>query len=575
MRVLIAEDDSVSRRLLEALLAKWGYDVVVAKDGLEAWEILQQEDSPRLAILDWMMPGIDGIQICRQVRKSRREAYIYILLLTAKTQRQDLLEGLEAGADDYVTKPFDANELKARLRAGRRVLDLQAELLSMREALREQATHDPLTGLPNRLLFSDRLTQRLAHARRQGELLAVMFLDLDKFKQINDTLGHNVGDLLLKEVARRLLATLREVDTISRMGGDEFVVIASDIRSADDAVAVAEKVIQALSEPYHLDGHEVQVSASIGISIYPADGSDVETLVKNADTAMYRAKEQGRNNYQLHTETLTAIALERAALETNLRLALERHEFLVHYQPRVDIMSRKILGLEALIRWRSPDVGLVQPAQFIPVAEETGLIAPMTDFVLRTACRQNRAWLDSGLPEIDVTVNISREVFLRGNLKNTLVRLIKESGLDPQFLGLDITEHTLMQNPESSVSILHELRDLGVRVSIDDFGTGHSSLSYLRRFPVDAVKIDRSFIKELTMSPGAAATVGAIVAMAHSLRLKVIAEGVETTEQLNFLRSLDCDEMQGYFITPPVPPEDVPRLFEAADAGSEGVLPAA
>ncbi|MCE5315088.1 MAG: EAL domain-containing protein [Armatimonadota bacterium] len=557
MRILIAEDDPVSRRLLEALLKKWGYDVVVAQDGRQAWDILKKNDAPKMAIVDWMMPELDGVQVCQNVRQREDDYYIYIILLTAKSQKQDIIQGMVAGADDYVTKPFDANELNARLRAGRRILDLQSELLSTRETLRVQATHDPLTGLPNRLLFSDRLTQRLAQARRQEQPLAVMFLDLDRFKLINDTLGHNIGDMLLKSVSERLQGTLREVDTIARMGGDEFTIILSDIDNADSAVVVADKVLQALAEPVILDGHELFVSASMGISLFPSDGGNAETLVQNADTAMYRAKEQGRNNYQLYTEAFNAAAVEKITLEHSLRRALARDEFLLHYQPQVSIGTGKVKGTEALIRWRQPNLGLVSPGQFIPLAEETGLILPISEWVLRTACTQNKAWQDAGLPHMSIAVNISARQFEQNELTPMVENALEESGLDPRYLDLELTESTLMQNPDTAVSILQKLKDMGVRISVDDFGTGYSSLSYLKRFPIDAVKIDQSFVKDITSNPDDAAIAGAVVAMAHSLKLEVIAEGVETLDQLEFLRGLRCDEMQGYFVSPPVPAEDL------------------
>jgi diguanylate cyclase (GGDEF)-like protein len=575
MRILIAEDDPVSRRLLQALLTKWGYDVVVARDGGEAWNMLQKEDAPRMAIVDWMMPELDGVQICRMIRERESDSYIYVILLTAKSQKQDIIQGMVAGADDYVTKPFDANELNARLRAGRRILDLQSELLSTRETLRVQATHDPLTGLPNRLLFGDRLTQRLAQARRQEQLLAVMFLDLDRFKLINDTLGHNVGDMLLRSVSKRLKGTLREIDTIARMGGDEFTIILPDISTSEDATVVAGKVLHVLAEPVTVEGHELFVSASMGISLFPSDGSTAEALVRNADTAMYRAKEQGRNNYQVYTEALNAAAVKQVTLEHSLRRALQRNEFLLHYQPQVSIKTGKVLGTEALIRWRQPDLGLVSPAQFIPLAEETGLILPISEWVLSTACMQNKSWQDAGLPHMNVAVNISARQFEQDELTPMVKRALKASGLDPQYLDLELTESTLMQNPDMAVTILQKLKDMGVRVSIDDFGTGYSSLSYLKRFPIDAVKIDQSFVRDITTNPDDAAIAGAVVAMAHSLKLKVIAEGVETLDQLEFLRGLRCDEMQGYFVSPPVPAEDLQHQIIDGLSANSGSLPIA
>lgn len=561
MRVLIAEDDPVSRRLLEALLTKWGYEVIVTTDGKQACEVLQQEDAPRLAILDWMMPEFDGPEVCRKVRARENGAYTYLLLLTAKSQKDDIILGIGAGADDYVTKPFDANELNARLRAGRRIIDLQTELMSARESLLVQATHDPLTGLPNRLLFSDRLTQRLMRSRGAPQPLAVMYLDLDRFKIVNDTLGHNIGDELLKDVSRRLKACLRETDTLARMGGDEFTLILADVETHKEAEAVALKILDVLAEPMVIEGHELFVTASIGISVYPTDGTDVETLVKNADTAMYQAKEQGRNCYHIYTEALTADAIHAMTLESGLRKALENKEFVVHYQPRVDIRTGRILGSEALVRWQHPEYGLVSPNQFIPLAEETGLIGSISEFVLQTACAQTRAWIEAGGGQLSVSVNISGKQFQQRKLTHSIQQALKESGLDPKYLDLELTESILMENSEAVRPMLQEFRDMGVHISVDDFGTGYSSLSYLKRFPVDAVKIDRSFVTDITTNPDDAAIAGAVVAMAHSLKLRVCAEGVETIEQLEFLRSLQCDEMQGYFISPPVSAQEFDELL--------------
>ena len=561
MRVLVSEDDPVSRRLLEAMLVKWGYDVAVVKDGAEAWEKLQREDTPRLVILDWMMPGIDGVQVCRMVRKRGDERYVYILILTAKSRKQDIVEGMNAGADDYIVKPFDPDELKARLRAGKRILDLQAELIAIREALRQQATHDSLTGLPNRLLFSDRLTQQLAQAKRDDRSLAVLFLDLDRFKNINDTLGHAVGDQLLQKVVERLTRILREVDTVARMGGDEFTIILSDIPSVQGVASIARKVIDVMAEPFALDGREVFVTASIGIGISPSDGADVETLVRNADIAMYRAKERGGNTFQLYTEAFNTLTMERMTLEHGLRMACERGEFVVYYQPRVDIKTDTTLGAEALVRWKHPEIGLVFPDDFIPLAEETGLIVPISEFVLRAACAQNVEWQKAGTPPIDIAVNISARQFQHSDLAEVVERILDETGMDARYLDLELTETTLMRNPDNAVTVLNKLRSTGVRISIDDFGTGYSSLSYLKKFPINTVKIDRSFIRNIVSDPDDAAIAGAMVAMAHGLKLKVVAEGVETLEQLQFLKSLNCDEMQGYFVSRPVPAEEFAQLL--------------
>lgn len=428
------------------------------------------------------------------------------------------------------------------------------------ERLDHLAHHDSLTGLPNRLLFSDRLNQKLAEARRSGSGTAVMFLDLDRFKVVNDSLGHRAGDLLLKAVAERLRRSLRDVDTIARMGGDEFTIIVSDVTSSHDASVVAKKVIQSLSTPITVDDRELFVSTSIGISLFPSDGDDVETLVRNADTAMYRAKELGRNNYQFYTHALNAAALEQMNLENALRKAVEREEFLIHYQPRVDINTGEIVGAEALVRWKHPQLGLVSPGEFIPLAEETGLIRPISEFVLRSACRQAVQWQSADHRPLDIAVNVSVRQFKHG-IAEAIHAIVTETGLDPRRLDIEITESTLMHNPDLATEIICRLKEMGARISIDDFGTGYSSLAYLKRFPIDAVKIDRSFVKDISTDSDDAAIATAIVAMAHSLQLLVIAEGVETLEQLEFLRSLHCDEMQGYFVSPPVPAEEFDNLL--------------
>lgn len=422
--------------------------------------------------------------------------------------------------------------------------------------------HDPLTGLPNRLLFSDRLTRRLSEARNEGKMLAVMFLDVDRFKLINDTLGHNMGDMLLKEIADRLHSCLRDVDTLARMGGDEFTIIVSNIVSIEGVVVVAERIVEALKEPFHIDDRELFVSVSVGISIYPSDGEDAETLVKNADTAMYRAKGGSQSNCQLFTEAFNTADLERMTLENGLRKATERNELLLHYQPLVDMETGRTLGAEALVRWRHPEYGLVSPGRFIPLAEETGLIVPISYWVLRTACAQNKAWQDQGHPRITVSVNLSARLLHQEGLVDRVSQILAETGLEPEYLDLELTESALMENADTAIRVLTELKNLGIRVSLDDFGTGYSSLSYLRKFPIDSVKIDQSFVKDITTNPDDAAIASAVVAMSHSLKLKVIAEGVETLEQLEFLRSLKCDEIQGYFISRPVPATELQQILE-------------
>lgn len=426
------------------------------------------------------------------------------------------------------------------------------------------AHHDSLTDLPNRLLFSDRLNQRLADSRRYGQSMAVIFVDLDRFKMVNDTLGHSIGDSLLKEAARRLASCLRDTDTIARMGGDEFTIILPNIASVEDAVQVAKRGLDSIAKRFVIDDREIFVSASMGISIYPSDGLDVETLVKNADAAMYRAKELGGNNYQLYTQELNALILEKMRLETDLRRAAERNELVLCYQPRVDLHTGKTLGMEALIRWKHPNYGMLQPMQFIPIAEETGLIIPISEWVMKTACMQNKAWQDAGYPPVAMAVNISaRHLYQQGDLVGTVKRVLDETGLSPEWLELELTECTIMHDADQASAVLGELQAMGVRISVDDFGTGYSSLTYLKTLPLNTIKIDRSFVKDITTNADDAAIASAVVAMARSLNLKVIAESVETLEQLEFLRSLKCDEMQGYFVSRPVPPEEFAQFFDA------------
>jgi diguanylate cyclase (GGDEF)-like protein len=571
--ILVAEDDPVSRRLIEAKLAKWGYNTISVTNGADALARLTAADSPQLAILDWMMPEMDGVQVCSEIRKRGDTPYTYLILLTAKSQKADIVQGLNAGADDYITKPFDAHELESRVLAGSRILDLQNELLSVREELRERATHDYLTGLPNRLLFGDRLTQKLAEASRRNSRVCVMFLDIDRFKVVNDGLGHQIGDQLLTQLASRLTKCVRDEDTVARMGGDEFTIILSDVESTADAIEVAERVLSTCSTPFDLDDEKMHVSLSIGLSFYPNDGTDIETLVKSADAAMYRAKEGAGNGYVCFTQDLEAESAVSIEIESSLRHALERDQFVLHYQPRVGLVTGKVLGVEALIRWQHPELGLLYPDDFISIAERTGLIMPIGEWVLRTACMQNMAWQKAGIPPMEIAVNVSARQFEQGDLLGLVKRTLRETGLAPEYLGLELTESTVMHHVDCANSIMSELKAMGVRVYIDDFGTGHSSLSYLKHLPADIVKIDKSFVKDITSDPDSAAIAGAIIAMAHRLNLSVVAEGVETLDQLDFLTSMNCDEMQGYFVSRPVAPESLLDILRQEPSRRKGELP--
>ena len=428
-----------------------------------------------------------------------------------------------------------------------------AERQQAEERVMHLANHDALTGLPNRRLLIDRLGQALALAHRENHQVAVLFMDLDRFKTINDSLGHMKGDALLQNVARRLSETLREGDTVSRLGGDEFVVVLPSLDQPKAAEKVALKLVDALAPPIDLGGQELRVSASIGISLFPEDGCDTETLLRNADSAMYHAKDMGRNNYQFFMEQMNVAAAERLRLENDLHRALERHEFELHFQPRVSVANGLACGIEALIRWRHPERGLVLPEHFIPVAEDTGLIVPIGEWVINEACRQGTAWCAAGLPQIPVAVNLSPRQFRQSNLVDTVARAIERHGWPCKLLELEITEGVLMQQTSETLKTLEALNRLGVGLAIDDFGTGYSSLSYLKRFPVDFLKIDQSFVRDIAVDPDDATIVTAIIGLAHNLGLTVVAEGVENASQLDFIRDAGCDEAQGYHIGRPMP----------------------
>ena len=435
------------------------------------------------------------------------------------------------------------------------------------EQIRQLGRYDSLTGLPNRQVFKEQLGHAVARADRTGQALVMLSLDLDRFKRINDTLGHEAGDLLLKEVASRLNKSLRQTDYVARhdsnaaahhvarQGGDEFTVLLSELSEAQEATKVARRILDALSQPFNLGGSEIMMSASIGIAVYRLDGNDADSLLKNADAAMYYAKEQGKNNYQYYNDKMNTSALQKMTLESNLHRALERDEFSLYYQPKVELRNGSIIGAEALIRWRHPELGLVSPVEFIPMAEESGLIIAIGEWVLNKACARLRAWQKEGLTPVPVAVNLSAKQFHQQNITAMITRALQDHGVDPRLLELEITESTAMRNAEETCATLLSLKALGVRIAIDDFGTGYSSLSYLKRFPIDSLKIDRSFVTDLPGNQDDATIAQAIITMAHALRLKVIAEGVESEAQLEFLTANGCDEIQGYYFSRPLPAE--------------------
>lgn len=566
IKILLVEDDEDDYVITRDMLSEIGgagYLLDWTPTYNTAFEAIKQNKHD-VYLFDYRLGEHSGLELLRETVKSGCKSPV--IMLTGQGDHEVDIESMKSGAADYLIKgKIDASALEHSIRYA-------IERKKAEERILFLAYYDSLTNLPNRILFKDRLNQTLSVARRYQRLLAILFLDLDNFKRINDTLGHSVGDELLKQVADRLSNCIRKSDSVSRystdefdtvvarLGGDEFTILLTEIAQLHDAMKVAQRILDAIAQPCDIEGQEVFVTASIGIAIYPIDGEDVDTLLKNCDTAMYHAKNEGRNNYKFYEQSLNKTALDSLTLENDLRKALDKQEFMVYYQPRIDIRTKNVVGFEALIRWQHPQKGMVPPLQFIPMAEENGLIVPIGEWILHVACRQNKAWQSEGFAPIFLSVNLSGKQFKQQNLIKTVEQALSETALDPKYLELEITE-SIIQDTKSTAEILSELRKLGLKISVDDFGTGYSSLSYLRRFPVDALKIDRSFVKDATKDTDSAAIVKAIIAMSHCLKLRVVAEGVETEEQLKFLSAEGCDEFQGYLVSPPLPAEEITKFL--------------
>lgn len=535
------------------------FDLTAAKD-LKTGLQMCQKHTYHLIFLNLNLPDCKGLVTLNKI--SQGSSGIPKIVLCDPDNESTALQALEVGAQDYLVKnKYDSLFLARMIRYALQHQKLMEQISEAKKVEHQLIYQDPVTSLPNRQLFNNYLKQALAQARRHSRTVGVLFLDLDGFKRINDTLGHSTGDLLLQNIANRLRECVRESDIVARLGGDEFTVILSEIRNVKDVVKVTKKILASFSSAIISDDHELFITASVGISLFPADGEDIETLVKHAEVAMYRAKMQGKNNYQLFNTNMNATDLNRLKLETSLRRALERDELVVHYQPQADLGTGYVTGVEALVRWQHPEYGLVPPAKFIPLAEDTGLIEPIGEWVLYQACQQNKKWQDEGFPPIRVSVNISARQFRTKNLAKMVSNSLDRIGLAPDYLGLEITESNAMHDVDHTIQMLKLLKEMGIQISVDDFGTGYSSLSYLKRFPIDMLKIDQSFMNNICTDNDAAAIAEAIVALGHSLKLQVLAEGVESNEQLLFLKSLGCDEIQGFHFSKPMPAEDLKRLF--------------
>lgn len=560
--ILIVDDRHENIMALEKVLKRPDLNIMKATSGNDALAMVLEYDFA-LVLLDVQMPDMDGFETAELMRENRETGQIPIIFVTAiSKEEKHIFKGYESGAVDYLFKPIDTEILNSKvsifLELGnqKRLIEKQAKVMQ------EQAQFDLLTGLPNRTLFTDRFNQTLSEAKRNNGKFALLFLDLDRFKNVNDALGHDAGDLLLKEAATRLKSCVRRSsDTVARLGGDEFTTILTCNITSNSAAIVAQKIIDAIAQPFNLNGIECTVGVSIGISLYPSDSDNVESLMKDADIAMYQAKNSGRNNYQFYSPSMNIKALDRLRLEGDLRKAIQRDELILYYQPQLDINTKKIIGSEALIRWNRINTGLVSPDDFIPIAEETGIITQIGEWVIRNACKQHNVWQKTGISSLSMSINISAKQFRQENFVELIAKLLDETGMSPDCLELEYTESCIMENADIAITMMNKLKEMHVRLSIDNFGTGSFSLKMIKHLPIDKIKIDKSFVQDVTNNTKDTAIVKAIIAMAHSLKLKVIAEGVETNEQFELLKSLNCNEVQGFLFSKPVPADEFKELL--------------
>ena len=563
--VLLIEDNPGDARLIREMLAEepaHPFRLAHADRLSRGIEELARKATD-LVLLDLSLPDSQGIETFAKVYAHSPK--VPIIVLSGNDDQQLALHAVKSGAQDYLVKGKIDGALLLKS------MQYSIERKHYQEELERQANYDALTGLPNRHLFHDRLKQAV-FAQRTARSIAVVFIDLDHFKVINDSLGHNFGDEVLRHVGERLMAAVREGDTVARLGGDEFVLILSDQTREDVIFRTMRRLIAKVSDPIVIGDRELNITCSAGISLYPQDGPDVQTLLKNADAAMYRAKSQGRNTFQFYTAEMNELANERLTMEQSLRRAIDRDELLLHYQPRVNLHTGNVDGLEALVRWQHPQRGLIYPDRFIPLAEETGLIVPIGEWVLRTACAQGRAWRRAGLHPV-VSVNLSARQLWGGGLVRLVGDVIAKTGM-AEHLELELTESMVMHDAENVIATMQGLKAIGVRLSVDDFGTGYSSLSYLKRLPLTALKIDGSFVRDTTSGgPDEGLIAKAIISLGHSLHLKVVAEGVETPEHRRFLEANGCDEIQGYLISKPVPPQECERFLAAPARGASAPAP--
>lgn len=568
INILLVDDRPENLLALEAIIERDEYNLIKAYSGEEALKYLLKYDFA-VILLDVQMPGLDGFSTAKIIKAREKTKNIPILFITANNlDSEHIFMGYSVGAIDYILKPFDPLILKSKVERFVELYVLNQKIIVQSEILEEKnkmiehiAYHDGLTNLPNRRMFHDVMIQNLQNAKAKNETLGLMYLDLDRFKSVNDSLGHLMGDRLLQQVSKRLLSVMRDKDFVARLGGDEFVIVLSN-SDREQCLEIAEMLLNSFKTPFHIDSFEFYITTCIGLSIFPYDGEDSNTLMRNADAALYRAKEQGKNEYKVYHSGMNIESYRKFLMQNELRKAIELDQFTLVYQPRIDLMTEKVVNAEALIRWNHPNWGVVKPDVFIPIAEESNLIFEIDKWVLKKVCEQINSWKKS-LQPFKVSVNFSAQHFLQRNLIKQIKEILDDFKIDPLMLEFEITETALLQNEEIVKQTLQQIKDLNIQISLDDYGTGYSSINYLREFPFDTIKIDRSYIQEITKKEkNSRIIVESIITLVKKLGIHVVAEGVETEEQLNFLKTLQCNEVQGYIFSRPLSPDDFVQYVE-------------
>ncbi len=569
MKILIADDSKTNLVFTTSCLEKLGHEVLPVDSGQKALEVFK-ESHPDLVILDVVMEGMDGFETASKIRAINTTDWIPIIFLSANVDDESIKKGIDAGGDDYITKPFSEITLAAKIKAMQRISDMRQKLIDTSSQLERLSSTDTLTGLYNRFQFDRSLVERLSEAERHRRLMGLMFIDLDNFKLINDTFGHHIGDLLLKEVARRLKNSLRKENFLARIGGDEFTVILSDAESIENVGLVAQKMLDALSVDFYLEKHNIRIGASIGLACFPVEGTTKDNLLKHADMAMYHAKAMGRNNYQYFNEELNEKYRHHISIEYALKFALERKEIFLTYQPIYNITTHHIVGLEALLCWKHPKFGMISPSIFIPIAEETGLITTIGNWVFRTTCEQAKKWNLDKYKNFKLAINLSSHQLIQEDFLEMVIDVLKNTNIPPSLLELELTETTIMsQRTDVYKNIINELHDLGVSIAIDDFGTGYSSLTRLKDLSIDTLKLDQDFVQDVTTDINSAIIVNCLIALGKNLDLKVIAEGIENENQLQFLQSKGCLYGQGYLLSRPINVDNMENFLKKIESTNE------